>query len=102
MEDGLCLVCGLETLDTIGCNCTQEIYVCETCSEASEVGLRCDSCREWEQRCVPLSAYSCRDFREDEAGVGMAKGGRLPATAPVGAWGPPYRAVRRRGKPRGG
>lgn len=91
IEEGICVGCGDECLDTIECNCTQEIYACEECRD-SDITLVCGVCRDRAQRVVPLSSYACRDFQDDEAGADRDMGGRLPATAPVGAWGPPYRA----------
>ena len=87
MEEGLCVGCGC----VIECNCTQEIYACEECRE-SDINLVCGVCRDRAQRVVPVSSYPCRDFVDNEAGVGRDLGGRLRVRAPVGAWGPPYRA----------
>ena len=61
MEDGICVGCGSETLRTIECTCKEAIYACQACCE-SDGSLRCDTCRDWEQRTVPLDSYPCRDF----------------------------------------
>ena len=91
MEEAVCVGCGCDCLDTIECNCTQEIYACEECLD-SDITLVCGNCRDRAQRVVPLSSYPCRDFQEDEAGPDRDMGGRMPVRASVGAWGPPYRA----------
>lgn len=91
-EEGLCVGCGRECLDMIECRCgRQEVYACEDCRE-TDITLVCGVCRDRAQRVVPVSSYPCRDFQDDEAGVDRDMGGRLPVTAPVGAWGRPYRA----------
>ena len=91
-EEGICVGCGCECLDTVECRCgREEIDACEACRE-SNITLVCGTCRDRAQRVVPLSSYPCRDFQEDEVGVERDLGGGLPATAPVGAWGAPYRA----------
>lgn len=88
-EVGSCVGCGEETERTIECNCTRAIFACEGCCEiGTTLRLRCATCREWERRCV----YPCLDFRDDPE-PGRDMGGGLPVAAPVGAWGPPYRAV---------
>ena len=90
-EEGVCVGCGCECLDTIECSCgRQEIYACEDCRD-SGIPLVCGVCRDRAGRVVPLSSYPCRDF-QDEAAPVRDMGGRLPVTAPVGAWGRPYRA----------
>jgi len=85
--EGPCVGCNELTTDTIQCNCTQAVFACTACCE-SDAPLRCGTCRERERRAV----YGCRDFREDPE-PGRDMGGGLPVVAPVGAWGPPYRAV---------
>ena len=89
-EVGSCVGCGEETGRTIECNCTRSIFACAGCGEiGTTLRLRCAACREREQR---QAVYPCVDFRGDpESGRDM--GGCLPVVAPVGAWGPPYRAV---------
>ena len=92
MEEGICVGCGGDCLDTIECSCgRQEVNACEECRE-SDITLVCGVCRDRAERVVPLSSYPCRDFQDDEAEPVRDLGGRLPVTAPVGAWGPPYRA----------
>ena len=85
--EGLCVGCNELTTDTIECNCTQVVYACAACCD-SDAPLRCGTCRDRERRAV----YPCLDFRGDLE-VGGDMGGRLPVAAPVGTWGPPYRAV---------
>ena len=86
--EGTCVGCNDVTTDTTECNCTRAVYACGACCEL-DAPLRCATCREREQR---QAVYPCLDFRGDpEAGGDM--GGLLPVAAPVGAWGPPYRAV---------
>jgi hypothetical protein len=92
MEEGIHVGCGGECLDVVECNCgRREVNACEACLK-SDIALVCGACRDREQRVVPLSSYPCRDFQEAEAGPGRDLEGRLPVTAPVGAWGPAYRA----------
>ena len=45
MEEGFCVGCGCSCLETIECNCTQEIYACEECRE-SDINLVCGNCRD--------------------------------------------------------
>ena len=85
--EGHCVGCGEVTTSTIECNCTQAIFACAACCD-SGASLRCATCRERQRRAV----YACRDYREDPE-PGRDMGGCLSAVAPVGAWGPPYRAV---------
>ena len=86
-EEGLCVGCGEFTANAIECTCTRAVFACGSCCD-SDAPLRCAACRERQRRTV----YPCLDFRDDpEAGRDM--GGGLPVAAPVGAWGPPYRAV---------
>ena len=86
--EGSCVGCNDDTTDTTECNCTRAVFACGSCRD-SDVPLRCATCREQEQR---QAVYPCLDFRGDpEAGRDM--GGLLSVAAPVGAWGPPYRAA---------
>ena len=85
--EGRCVGCGEITTDTTQCNCTQAVFACAACCD-SEAALRCGVCRERECRAV----YACRDFG-DNLEPGRDMGGCLPVAAPVGAWGPPCRAV---------
>ena len=92
MEEGICVGCGCDCLDTIECSCgRQEMNACEACLE-SDITLVCGDCRDRAGRVVPLSSYPCRDFQEDEAGPGQDLGGRLPVRAPVRASKRSYRA----------
>ena len=86
-EEGLCVGCGEFTTNTIECNCTQAVFACGSCCD-SDAPLRCATCRERECRLV----YACLEFRGDPE-PGRDMGGCLPVVAPVGAWGPLYRAV---------
>ena len=86
-EEGLCVGCHDVTTDTIQCNCTRAVFACGSCCQ-SDAPLRCATCRERERRTV----YPCLDFRDDPE-PGRDMGGGLPVAAPVGAWGPPYRAA---------
>ena len=91
-EEGLCVGCGCECLDTIECRCgRQEVIACEACLD-SDVSLVCGDCRDRPIRVVPLISYPCRDFQEDEAGMERDLGERLPVNASVGALKRPYRA----------
>ena len=92
MDEGICVGCGGDCLDVIECSCgRQEVYACQDCLD-SGTALVCGVCRDRAQRVVPLSSYPCDGFQDDEAGADRDLGGRLPVTAAVGAWGPPYRA----------
>ena len=92
MSESICVGCGRDCLDVIECSCgRQEFYACQDCLD-SDMTLVCGVCRDRASRAVPLSSYPCRDFQHDEAGADRDLGGRLPVTAAVGAWGPPYRA----------
>ena len=82
-----CVGCTEKTTDTIECNCTRAVFACALCRD-SECALRCSTCRDRSLR----TAYGCLDFRDDPE-PGRDMGGRLPASAVVGAWGPPYRAA---------
>lgn len=91
-EEGICVGCGCECLDTVECRCgREEIDACEACRE-SNITLVCGTCRDRAQRVVPLSSYPCRDFQEDGAGVDQDLGECLPVNASVGASRRPYRA----------
>ena len=91
-EEGLCVGCGCECLDTIECRCgRQEMIACEDCRN-SDINLVCGVCRDRAQRVVPLNSYPCRDFQEDQAGVERELGEGLPVNASVGALKRPYRA----------
>ena len=93
MEEGICVGCGGECLDVIECSCgRQEVYACRDCLD-SDITLVCGVCRDRAGRVVSLSSYPCSDFQEGEAAPVRDMGGRLPVTAPVGAWGPPCRAA---------
>ena len=88
-EEGFCIGCGRECLDTIECGCgRREIGACEECRE-SDINLVCGTCRDRAVRAVPVGSYPCRSFAFDEAGMERDPGGRLPVSAAVGAWGPP-------------
>ena len=88
-EEGLCVGCGEFTANAIECNCTRAIFACEGCCKiGTTLRLRCAACRERERRTV----YPCLDYRDDPE-LGRDMGGGLPVAAPVGAWGPPYRAA---------
>ena len=92
MDEGICVGCGCDCLDVIECSCgRQEVYACQDCLD-SDTALVCGVCRDRASRAVPLSSYPCSGFQDDEAGADRDLGGRLPVTAAVGAWGPPYRA----------
>ena len=79
-EVGRCVGCSKETTDTIECNCTRDIFACDSCRE-SRASFRCQVCRGHEHR----SVYPCLDFRDDpDSGRGM--GGWLPVAAPAGEW----------------
>ena len=86
-QEGLCVGCGEFTTNTIECNCTRAVFACGPCCE-SDAPVRCATCREWQQ-CQAV--YPCLDYRDDPE-PGRDMGGCLPVAAPVGAWGPPYRA----------
>ena len=79
-EAGPCVGCMEETTDTIECNCTQDIFACDSCCESRAL-LRCKACREREHRAV----YPCLEFREDPDLL-RDTGGCLPVAAPIGAW----------------
>lgn len=70
MTDGICVGCGLQTLNQVECLCTQEVNACEACCK-SDVPLRCGTCRDWEQRVVPVASYPCRDFQEGRLGTAL-------------------------------
>ena len=82
-EAGICVGCGGDCLDIVQCSCTQEISACEECRELG-INLVCGDCRDRAQRVVPVGLFPCRDFMEDEAGMGWDQGKRLPVRAPVG------------------
>ena len=80
-EDGLCIGCGRECLDIIECRCgRRELCACEECRE-SGINLVCGVCRDRAERVVLSGSHPCRD-----CGAEGDPGGRLPVTAPVGAW----------------
>ena len=90
MEEGLCVGCGGDCLGIVECSCgRQEVNACEECRK-SDINLVCGDCRDRAVGAVTLVSYPCSDF--DEAAPVRDLGGRLPVTAVVGAWGPPYRA----------
>ena len=92
MSESICVGCGCDCLDVIECSCgRQEVCACQDCLD-SDITLVCGACRDRAVRVVPVGSYPCRDFQEDEAGADRDLGGRLPVTAAVGVWGPPYRA----------
>ena len=70
MTEGLCVGCGLETLNSVECLCTRDFLACEACCE-SEVFLSCGVCREWERRVVPVGSYPCREFSEERLGTAL-------------------------------
>ena len=86
--EGPCVGCNDVTTNAIECNCTRAVLACGSCCE-SDAPVRCAACRERQQR---FAAYPCLDFRGDPE-PGRDRGGCLPVSAVVGAWGPPSRAV---------
>lgn len=78
--EGSCVGCNAVTTDIIECDCTQDIFACDSCCE-SRASLRCQDCRGREHR----TAYPCLDFREDpDSGGGM--GGWLPVAGRASVW----------------
>ena len=85
MEEGVCSGCGREGLEKVECGCgRQELIACKACLN-SGINLVCGDCRDRALRVVLLASYACRDFVQDEAGVGGNQGKGLPVCAPVGA-----------------
>ena len=78
--EGPCVGCNAVTTETIECNCTQDIFACESCRE-SRASLRCTTCREREH----LTVYACLDFRDDPD-LDRDTGGCLPVAEPTCAW----------------
>ena len=68
-EDGLCVGCGRECLNTVECRCgRQEMIACEECQN-SGVTLVCSNCRNRAVRKVPVGLHPCGGFLKGEAGV---------------------------------
>jgi len=85
VEEGVCVGCGINCTGKVECGCgRKELIACKACLN-SGINLVCGVCRDRAQRVLPLASHACRDFVQDEAGVGGNQGKGLPVCAPVGA-----------------